>query len=96
MLTGKQRRFLRSMGNTLEPIVHVGKGGVSETVMSQLDEALESRELVKVKVLNNCLQEVAEVAEGLEAGTGADIAQIIGHNILFYRRAKEKPQIELP
>ncbi|MFZ3170551.1 MAG: ribosome assembly RNA-binding protein YhbY [Carboxydocellales bacterium] len=96
MLTGKQRRFLRAMGNTLEPIVHVGKGGISETVMSQLDEALENRELVKVKVLNNCMQELDEVAKGLEACTGAEIAQIIGHSILFYRQAKEKPQIELP
>lgn len=96
MLTGKQRRFLRAMGHSLDPIVQVGKGGVSETVMQQLDEALEARELVKVKVLNNCMMEVDEVAEGLEAGTGAEIAQIIGHNILFYRRAKEKPQIELP
>ncbi len=96
MLNGKQRRFLRAMGSTLEPIVQVGKGGVSLTLIQQLDEALEARELVKVKILNNCLLEVDEVAKALEEGTGAEIAQVIGHTILYFRRAKEKPQIELP
>jgi RNA-binding protein len=96
MLTGKQRRFLRAMGSGLDPILQIGKGGVTDTVAQQLDEALEARELVKVKVLNNCLMDVEEVADALEAMTGSYVAQKIGHNILFYRRSEKKPQIELP
>ncbi|MHB8171710.1 MAG: ribosome assembly RNA-binding protein YhbY [Thermincolia bacterium] len=95
MLTGKQKRFLRSMGSTVDPIVQVGKGGIGPSLIQQLDEALEARELVKVRVLRNCLEERDEVAEALSQATKAEVAQQIGSNILFYRRSK-KPQIELP
>lgn len=84
------------MAHDLDPLVLVGKGGVTPTLIEQLDEVLENRELVKVKVLNNCLLETDDIAKALEEGTGADRVQIIGHNVLFYRRSKEEPRIELP
>lgn len=65
MLTGKEKRFLRSLANTMEPIVQVGKGSVNESVLFSLNEALEARELVKVRVLKNCLEEVDAVAQAL-------------------------------
>lgn len=96
MLSGKQRRFLRAMGSTMEPLVLVGKSGVSESLILQLDEALETRELVKVKVLNNCAQDLTEIGQLLEVQTSSERVQTIGHTFLYYRRASEKPQIELP
>lgn len=84
------------MGSAMEPIIQVGKGGVSENLIIQLDEALEARELVKLRVLKNCLEEKSDVAEELAEATKSEIVQKIGHNILFYRQSSEQPRIELP
>lgn len=96
MLTGKEKRFLRSLANTMEPVVQVGKGSVNESVLFSLNEALEARELVKVRVLKNCLDEVAQVAEALAAQSKAELVQVIGRNVLLYRRHPKKPVIQLP
>lgn len=96
MLTGKEKRFLRSLANTMDPVVQVGKGSVNESVLFSLNEALEARELVKVRVLKNCLDEVDEVAEALAAQSNAELVQVIGRNVLLYRRHPKKPVIELP
>lgn len=96
MLTGKQKRFLRGMATTMEAIVQVGKSSVNDSVIFSLNEALAARELVKVKVLKNCLDEVSEVAEALSEASGAELVQIIGRNVLLYRPHPEKPTIVLP
>jgi len=96
MLTGKQKGFLRSLGHSLDPIIQLGKGGVGENLLKQVEDALEARELIKGRVLNNCLEEPAEIAAELAASSGAELVQVIGRNFLLYRRAKEKPVIELP
>ena len=96
MLTGKEKRFLRSLANTMEPIVQVGKGSVNESVLFSLNEALEARELVKVRVLKNCLEEVSDVAQALAEQSKAELVQVIGRNVLLYRRHPKKPVIELP
>lgn len=96
MLTGKEKRFLRSLANTIEPIVQVGKGSVNESVLFSLNEALEARELVKVRVLKNCLEEVDAVAQALAEQSEAELVQVIGRNVLLYRRHPKKPVIELP
>lgn len=96
MLTGKQKRYLRSLGAVMEPIVQVGKGGVVDNLIQQVDDALEARELIKVKVLNNCLEDLNEVAEEIARETKAEIAQTIGHTILLYRPSQKNRQIELP
>ena len=96
MLNGKEKRFLRSLATTMEPIVQVGKGSVTESVLHSLNEALDARELVKIKVLKNCLDEVDEVAQALAEQSGADLVQVIGRNVVLYRRHPKKPVIELP
>ena len=96
MLTGKQKHYLRALGNTADPIVFVGKGAVGENVIKQLDEALLAHELVKVRVLKNCKTTIKDVASELALGTIAQEVQTIGNNILFYREHPEKPVIILP
>lgn len=96
MLTGKQKSFLRSKANTLEPIVQIGKGGVTDTVINAVNQALVARELVKVNVLNNCLQSVQEVAANLVSETESDLVQQVGKKVILYRRNSENPVIDLP
>lgn len=98
MLTGKQKRYLRSLGNELEPILIIGKGGIAPNVLAQADEALAARELIKGRVLPNSLEDTGNVAEELAAQVGAELVQVIGRNFLLYRRAaqSEKVRIILP
>ncbi|MGM0844165.1 MAG: ribosome assembly RNA-binding protein YhbY [Bacillota bacterium] len=96
MLTGKQKRFLRSEAHHLNPIFQVGKGGVNENMNKQISEALEVRELIKVSILQNCDEDKNTVGEELAAGTGAKIVQIIGNTIILYKESKENKKIELP
>ena len=96
MLKSKQKQFLRKLGMVLEPIVFVGKGEISENLIIQLNEALTAKELVKIKVLKNCIVPVEDIAEELVDATQAELVQIIGKAILLYRLNKEKTKILLP
>ena len=96
MLTGKQKRFLRAKANPLKPIFQVGKSGVNENMMEQISEALEKRELIKVSILQNCMEDKHAVAEKLAQGTGATVVQIIGNNIVLYKESEENKQLQLP
>ncbi|MCA1039042.1 ribosome assembly RNA-binding protein YhbY [Bacillus infantis] len=96
MLTGKQKRLLRSKAHHLNPIFQVGKGGVNENMIAQIGEALEARELLKVSILQNCDEDRDEVAEKLVKGTKAELVQIIGNMIVLYKESKENKQIQLP
>lgn len=96
MLTGKQKRFLRSKAHHLKPIFQVGKGGVNENMVKQIAEALEARELIKVSVLQNCEFDRDEVAEQLASGAKAELVQIIGNIIVIYKESKEHKQLILP
>ncbi|WP_342496993.1 ribosome assembly RNA-binding protein YhbY [Bacillus sp. FSL K6-2861] len=96
MLTGKQKRFLRSKAHHLTPIFQVGKGGVNENMVKQIAEALEARELIKVSVLQNCEYDKNDVAEALVKGTRSQLVQTIGNTIVLYKESKENKQIELP
>ncbi len=96
MLSGKEKRYLRSLANTVDPVVQVGKASVNESVLFSLNEALEARELVKVKVLKNCLDEVKDVAQELADASSSELVQVIGRNVVLYRPNPEKPMIELP
>lgn len=95
-LTGKQKRYLRGLGSTADPLIQVGKGGVVAGVLEQADDALEARELVKVRVLNNCLEDTDQVARTLTDMTGAALVQVIGHTFLLYRPSVKNPRIQLP
>lgn len=96
MLTGKQKRYLRSLAHHMDPIFQVGKGGVSQNMIKQIRDALEARELFKVSVLQNCEEEKTVVAEILAKGADAQIVQIIGNNIVLYRESVEHKKIKLP
>ncbi|THE15388.1 ribosome assembly RNA-binding protein YhbY [Bacillus timonensis] len=96
MLTGKQKRFLRSKAHHLDPIFQVGKGGVNDNMIKQISDALEARELLKISVLQNCEDDRDTVAEELSKGAKAEIVQIIGNTIVLYKESKEKKKLELP
>lgn len=94
-LTGKQLRTLRGLGHHLKPVVMVGKAELNEQVIAATEEALDSHELIKVKLQEGCLAERRSVAEQLAAASGAQIVQVLGRNILLYRAAPE-PRLHLP
>jgi RNA-binding protein len=96
MLTGKQKRFLRSKAHHLTPIFQVGKGGVNENMIKQIIDALEVRELLKISILQNCEDDKNTVAEQLSQGTKSELVQLIGHTIILYKESKENKQIILP
>lgn len=95
-LTGKQKSFLRSMGMTLDPVVMIGKEGVTPTVVQSAAEVIKKRELIKVRVLQNCMEEPKDAITTLAERTDANLVQIIGHNGLLFKRNFDKPKIELP
>jgi len=96
MLTGKQKRFLRSNANHLQPLVHIGKSGLTESVIAQIEEALEAKELIKVTILQNCEQDKNEIAAKLDNEVGVEVVQVIGSIIVLYKESVEKKRIELP
>jgi RNA-binding protein len=96
MLTGKQKRFLRSTAHDLTPIFQVGKGGVNDNLLKQIAEALEVRELIKVSILDTCGEGKHEVAEALAAGSQAELVQLIGRTVVLYKQSKEQKKLVLP
>jgi RNA-binding protein len=96
MLTGKQRRYLRSLGHHLAPVVQVGKEGISEGLIGALAAALEQHELIKVRLGEQVEGDRREVAQALAEASKADLAGMIGRTLLLYRRREEEPEIVLP
>lgn len=96
ILTSKQRSFLRSMSNGLDSIFQVGKGGINDNMIKQLDDALEARELIKINVLKNTEMEVKTIFQELAKKLSAHEVQIIGNKIVLYRKSTKNPKIELP
>lgn len=96
MLTGKQKRFLRSKAHHLNPIFQVGKGGVNDNMITQISDALEARELMKISILQNCEEDRDEVAKALARGSRAELVQVIGNTIVLYKESRENKQLQLP
>lgn len=96
MLTGKQRAFLKSMANSIDPIFQLGKNGVTESFVKQIEDALEVREIIKIKVLNNSLLDPTEVANQIAEEIDAEFVQSIGSKFVLYKESKENKKIELP
>ena len=96
MITAKQRKYLKSLAHKLEPIVIIGKSGVTDSVLKEIEVTLEARELVKVKVLNNSLLDADEVANDISEKLRAEYVQSIGNKFTIYRESEEKKKIELP
>ena len=96
MLTSKQRAFLRSLAINEDTILMVGKGGMSNQIIKQADDALKARELIKGKVLETADIDSREAAEMIALATSSEVVQVIGSKFVLYRRNPEQPKIELP
>jgi len=95
MLTGKNRSYLRGEANNLDPIVHVGKDGISEAVIEQLDQALEDHELLKVRILESTGRTTRSAAEELATASGAEVVQVIGGIAVLFRQREEESDFKL-
>lgn len=95
-LTGKQKRFLRARMVTQPAIIQIGKGGVNENLMLQIEEALLARELIKIKLFDTSGLELKATADMIAETLKAELVQLIGSNLVLYRRHPSEPKIELP
>ena len=96
MLKGKQRAYLRSIANTLKPSTQIGKDGVTESFLEQLDDMLRKREIVKVTILETAGLETKETANAICEALRAEFVQAIGSKFTLYKKNTENPQIVLP
>lgn len=92
-LRGKQKRFLRAQANHLQPLFAVGKNGLTENWLAQLDGALAKRELIKVNLLQNADETTAEVKEYIEANSDIQVVQVIGRVLVLFKPA-DKPEFQ--
>ena len=95
MITSKQRAYLRGLANTIDPIFQIGKGGINENLIKQLDDALEARELIKLHVLETAFMDSRETLSELAEILGAEPVQANGSKIDLYRESQNKKKIEL-
>ncbi|MEE1170669.1 MAG: ribosome assembly RNA-binding protein YhbY [Anaerovoracaceae bacterium] len=96
MITGKQRSYLRKLGQNIDPTVYIGKSGLSENIKTELENNFEARELVKVKLQEGADLDPKTTANQLADELGAEFVQAIGRRFILYRESKENKQIELP
>ena len=96
MLNSKQRAYLRSMSQKLDTIFQIGKGGISEELCHQLSNALEARELIKARVLDNSGYTAKEAADTIANTIGCDVVSCVGTKFVLYRESENKKRIELP
>lgn len=95
MLNSRQRAQLRGLANSLDTIFQVGKGGVTENTVKQVDDALEARELVKLRVLETSPVSAREAADEIAEKTHSDVVQVIGTRFVLYRESRDNKQIRL-
>ena len=88
-MTGKERAALRAQANKLQPIFQIGKGGVSDNLLKQLDEALEARELIKITILETAYEDTRELCNEIAKELGAEPIQAIGSKFVLYRKSKK-------
>lgn len=96
MMNSKQRAYLKSLANKVTPIFQVGKSSLTPEMITAIDAALEKRELIKVSVLKNCLDEPKEIGTVIAERTHSEVVQVIGKKIILYRPSKNDSKIELP
>ena len=94
MLTSKQRAALRGIASTYETILQVGKSGISETMIQQVRDALRKRELIKMRVLENCPLDAGEAAAELAEATKSDVVQVIGSRFILFKRNPQAPVVK--
>lgn len=94
-MTSKQRAHLKSLASTIQPIYQIGKSDITPEFTKGIDEALEARELIKISVLKNCMEEPKALAQTLAERTQSEVVHVMGRKIVLYRASKKNPKIEL-
>ncbi len=95
MLNSKQRAYLRSLAVHIDTIFQIGKGGINENMTEQISNALEARELIKLRVLDNSEYSAREAADEIAQIVNADVVQVVGTRFVLYRESKKHKKIEL-
>ncbi len=95
MITSKERAYLRSLSNGIDSIFQIGKGGINENQLKQIDDALEKRELVKVHVLENSFLDIRATCDEVARLLGAEPVQVIGKKFILYKESKDNKTIDL-
>lgn len=95
-MTSKQRAYLKSLASTMDPIFQVGKSSLTPEVTEAISESFNTRELIKIAVLKNCLDDPKEIAAMIADRTHSQVVQVIGRKIVLYRENKENKKIILP
>ncbi|MGL4847549.1 MAG: ribosome assembly RNA-binding protein YhbY [Clostridium sp.] len=96
MLKGKERAYLRKLAHGIDPIFQIGKNGIEDNFLTQIREALEARELIKIKVLENSGLDTREASDTICRAVRAEGIQSIGNKIVIYKESKKNPKIEIP
>ena len=95
-LTSKQRAYLKSLASTLDPIFQIGKASLTPEVTGAIEESFNTRELIKIAVLKNCMDDPRAIAEALAARTNSQVVHVIGKKIVLYKPDRDNPKIILP
>ncbi|MDO4605005.1 MAG: ribosome assembly RNA-binding protein YhbY [Helcococcus sp.] len=95
MLNSKQRKYLKSLANTMDPKINIGKNGISENLITQINDTLTASELVKIKILNNNLEDHDEIINEIVEKTNCDLVSHMGNKFVIFKQSKEKI-IKLP
>lgn len=89
-MTSKQRAYLKKISSTYDPIFQIGKGSVTPEICNAVDEALTARELIKINVLKNCLDDPKEVAAVISERTRSSVVHVLGRKIVLFRQNSKK------
>ena len=95
-MNSRQRAYLKSLAMVMDPILQIGKSSLTPEITEAVNEALEARELVKIHVLKNCMDDARSIGEALAGRTHSQVVQVIGKKIVLYRESKTKKKIMLP
>lgn len=96
MLTGKQRSHLKGLAAKEETIFQIGKAGINDNLIAQINDALKARELIKINVLDNSMLTAEEAAEEISQKTKSETVQTIGNKVVLFKRNPQEPKIDLP
>lgn len=95
-LTSKQRAYLKSLAMNIDPVFNIGKASLTDEIIKAIDEAFNTRELIKIGVLKNCIDDPKLIAEAIAENTDSTVVQVIGKKIVLYKKDKDNQKIMLP
>lgn len=95
-LTSKQRAYLMSLASSLDVILNIGKASLTEEIIAAVEETFNTRELIKIGVLKNCIDDPRAIAEAIAENTNSTVVKVIGKKIILYKKDKDNQKIMLP